>query len=360
MTSTEKYNIHLLELPDIVLECILSKLSYDEIAKNRIVCKTFNNLCKKLLNRGFNTMEKYHAHRLKAIKSQLPRRESERRSHPLARHSDILTAIETRISMLSMTFSKYIDLNLCCFIPGKVIDEIFKILFMIEFTKVPPRTPEILQELRDISSMAMEHFDEKILPDLRPSIRSGITGSPINYEEIVSNHSPRCSKLLPLAHASSRDILNQSLTKIYNRTKKNRNTVLCVKGQIGKLRLRLNRQSFHMRVQHVKLKEHAKKIQEQEAQLNDMRKHLQEWEQKFSDLRAEMNCSKEIVQMSDSRESCKRKFSEPAETSDSSIILPKDLRAKKRKLIVERKVSNDDQDVKFLNFITHILSDPKP
>lgn len=67
-------------------------------------------------------MEKYHAQCLRAVKSQLPRRESERRCHPLARHCDILTAIETRISMLSMTFTKYVDLNLCCFIPGKVSD----------------------------------------------------------------------------------------------------------------------------------------------------------------------------------------------------------------------------------------------
>lgn len=33
-----------------------------------------------------------------------------------------MTAIETRISMLSMTFIKYVDLNVCCFIPGKVMD----------------------------------------------------------------------------------------------------------------------------------------------------------------------------------------------------------------------------------------------
>jgi F-box protein 28 len=65
-------------------------------------------------------VEKHHGHCLKAVKSQLPRRESERRNHPLARHCDILTAIETRISILAMTFTKYIDAGLCCFIPGKV------------------------------------------------------------------------------------------------------------------------------------------------------------------------------------------------------------------------------------------------
>jgi len=48
----------------------------------------------------------------------------------------------------------------------QVIDEIFRVLRLIRETKTPPRAHEILQELRDISSMAMEHFDEKILPDL--------------------------------------------------------------------------------------------------------------------------------------------------------------------------------------------------
>lgn len=105
---------------------------------------------------------KRHAVFLKSIKTQLPRRESERRNHPLSKHVDILTCIETRISMLSMTYSKYIELKLCCFIPGKVIDEVLRVLYVLEGTNKPLRTHEVLQELRDISSMAIEHFDEKI------------------------------------------------------------------------------------------------------------------------------------------------------------------------------------------------------
>jgi len=105
----------------------------------------------------------------------LPRRESERRSHPLSRHCDILTAIETRISLLGMTFMKYVDMELCCFIPGKVIDEIFSVLRTIQNDKNPPRAYEILQELRDISSMAMEYFDETIVP----SLKVHMPGSPL-------------------------------------------------------------------------------------------------------------------------------------------------------------------------------------
>lgn len=138
-------------------------------------------------------MIKRHTFHLKKIKSQLPRRESERRwvehtfanlqptfwsviaifslqrNHALSKHADILTCIETRISMLSMTYTKYIDMNLCCFIPGKIIDEVVCILKLVDTTNRPLRAHEVLQELRDISSMAIDHFDEKIAPILKKS-----------------------------------------------------------------------------------------------------------------------------------------------------------------------------------------------
>lgn len=115
-------------------------------------------------------MTKRHSSNMKSIKAQLPRRESERRTHPLSKHSDILTCIETRISMLSMTYTKYMDLDLCCFIPGRVIDEVLNILRVVEQTsiaKTPLRAHEVLQELRDISSMATDHFDDEIAPVLK-------------------------------------------------------------------------------------------------------------------------------------------------------------------------------------------------
>jgi F-box protein 28 len=82
---------------------------------------------------------------MREFKSKLPRRESERRNHPLSRHCDILTAVETRISLLSMTFMKYVDVDMCCFIPGKVIDEIYKVLRNVQCDKTPPRAFELLQ-----------------------------------------------------------------------------------------------------------------------------------------------------------------------------------------------------------------------
>lgn len=73
-----------------------------------------------MLSRGFIQIEKRNLAVSKRFKGMLPRRESERKSHALARHCDVLSAVETRISMLNMTYMKYIDSNLICFIPGKV------------------------------------------------------------------------------------------------------------------------------------------------------------------------------------------------------------------------------------------------
>uniref|UniRef100_G1KZD1 F-box protein 28 n=1 Tax=Anolis carolinensis TaxID=28377 RepID=G1KZD1_ANOCA len=110
----------LVGLPIVAIEGILGFLSYDETSQLRLVCKRMDLVCQRMLNQGFLKVERYHNLCQKQVKAQLPRRESERRNHSLARHADILAAVETRLSLLNMTFMKYVDSNLCCFIPGKV------------------------------------------------------------------------------------------------------------------------------------------------------------------------------------------------------------------------------------------------
>ena len=134
------------ELPDCALGHVLGFLSYDQVSKMRLINRRMNRICGSHLTRGFKLVEKYHSKCLKEIKSKLPRRESERKSHPLSRHCDILTAVETRLSLLSMTFLKFVDAEMCCFIPGKVIDEIYSVLKQVKNEKeIPPRPYEILQ-----------------------------------------------------------------------------------------------------------------------------------------------------------------------------------------------------------------------
>lgn len=359
--SSDDMQLDFINLPDDCMEIILSYLSFDEISKNRIVCRQFDRICKKLLNRGFNLMEKYHAQCLRSVKSKLPRRESERRSHPLARHCDILTAIETRISMLSMTFIKYVDLNVCCFIPGKVIDEIFRVLRLIQETKTPPRAHEILQELRDISSMAMEHFDEKILPELKHNICTSMVGTVNPYDlpggVMISHNRNINNSVLPLCNnhsLSCTEKLNKTFKKINIRTKKNKTSVVRMKWQINRMRLTIQKQTGLIRKQSLRLNLHRKKIQDQEAQLAEMRKHLEEWEQKMFDLTTELSRAREETHP-DTLETIKRKHIDIINPDTETLHQANELQTKKRKLIVERKASNDAQELKFKKFMTGLL-----
>ena len=51
-----------------------------------------------------------------------------------------------------------------------MIDEIYRVLRYVSSTRAPQRAHEVLQELRDISSKAMEYFDEKIVPILKKKL----------------------------------------------------------------------------------------------------------------------------------------------------------------------------------------------
>ncbi|KRT80967.1 hypothetical protein AMK59_5205 [Oryctes borbonicus] len=275
---------YILLLPDVALEKIFSFLTYDEIAKNREVCKRFNEIGSTLLSRGFIQAEKRHSSIYKKMKALLPRRESERRNHPLANHCDILSALETRMSMLNMTFSKYIDTNLCCFIPGKVIDEIERVLRVIQSKGPPPRTHELLLELRDISSMAMEYFEEQILPNLKRQMEQP----------------PMIPLLPPTSSKGSKYvlvdcILAEEVSKMRKQNRHQKIQLAMFTTKLNKIERKVKRQGLKLKTQAIKIheqerkiQEQSSKIQEQETTIADLRKHIDEWEQKFADLTIEV------------------------------------------------------------------------
>ncbi|XP_047513704.1 F-box only protein 28 isoform X4 [Pieris napi] len=257
-----------LSLPVVVVETILSYLSYDEVSKYRMVSKGFNEICMRMLNRGFLMIERRHALALKGVKAQLPRRESERRYHPLARHCDILTSIETRISMLNMTYSKFMDCGICCFIPGKVIDEIRRVLSLVETSKTPPRAHEVLQELRDISSMAIEHFDDKVSPDFRKKLHEGVP---------IPEPRPSQVSLLPLA-------LRQEMLDLRRRTILNAKLSLQVASQYKRFYKRIVEYKQIVWRQRKIIRYLKKRQRDQDACMADLKKRIEECDIKYSKL----------------------------------------------------------------------------
>ena len=77
-------------------------------------------MCSALLNSEFNRLRVFVQQRFMAIKAQMPRRESSRRKHPLARESDIIETLYMRLTLLNMTFGKHIERKYCCFFAGEV------------------------------------------------------------------------------------------------------------------------------------------------------------------------------------------------------------------------------------------------
>ena len=128
----------------------------------------------RLLNNGFRSAKRLHAKYLEVcytlfykniffnpkyvqeVKSQLPRRESERENHHLFPRYDVLDSMKTSISMLSLVLEEYVDSNCCCFFPGKVNDEIFLILRNLKKDRNLPMSHVILQELQDISTKVQD------------------------------------------------------------------------------------------------------------------------------------------------------------------------------------------------------------
>ncbi|KPJ16158.1 F-box only protein 28 [Papilio machaon] len=260
----------LLNLPIIIIENIISQLTYDEMAKYRLVSKAFNEICMRMLTRGFHMIEKRHALALKTVKAQLPRRESERRYHPLARHCDILTSIETRISMLNMTYSKFIDSGMCCFIPGRVIDEIQRILEIVETCKSPPRAHEVLQELRDISSMAIEHFDDKISPAFRKRLQDISVTIPIPRPVHVTTISSTATRQ-EFIHLRQMSTANAKLSLFLSSQYK-----MFYKQMMLYKRIALRQKKT--------IRDMSKRQREQEAAIGELKKRLDECDVKYSEL----------------------------------------------------------------------------
>ncbi|XP_031829469.1 F-box protein dampened isoform X2 [Nomia melanderi] len=159
-------NLNLLDLPVEILEKILSYLDYNTIAHLRPVCHQMDRVCGSILNSTFQKLQAQMLSRFHAIKAQMPRRESARRNHPLACESDIIETLHMRLTLLQMSFGKHIERKHCCFFPGEILDEVYRILHYIKISPKLARPYKVTDELFDLSTMAMEYFKERIEPTL--------------------------------------------------------------------------------------------------------------------------------------------------------------------------------------------------
>lgn len=282
--------MNILNLPKEVFNKILSYIRYKEVSEIRLVCQAFNRGAQAVLNQGFARVDKYHALVQRQIKGQLPRRESERRNHHLARHVDILSAIETRLSLLGMTYLRYIDMGLCCFIPGKVLDELYDILRTLQCTCQLPRAHEFLQELRDISSMAMEHFEEKIVPSLKqkmPSVRLTLGNFNVNTEPEAGSS----NVMVPLNNSSSglrSTSLREDITNINSLVRSQGNSIKAFKRELFEMKNKFTLQRKRIRQLLHKLMVQKTRNKSQNKCISDLNTRLLEEERKVAELSSKL------------------------------------------------------------------------
>jgi len=160
-------HLYLVELPAELLVKIIEYIPFKDHSKIRLVCRRLNEIAAGRLNSTFTKLQNKMLIRFQNIKAQMPRRESARRQHPLARECDIVETLHMRLTLLQMTFGKHIERKHICFFPGEILDEVFRILYYIQSTSLPlGRAYKVTDELFDLSTMAMEYFKENIEPNL--------------------------------------------------------------------------------------------------------------------------------------------------------------------------------------------------
>ncbi|CAO1323882.1 unnamed protein product [Diamesa hyperborea] len=316
--------MQLLNLPNVVIEEIFRYLDFDEVAKLRIVCRRFNKINQEILNHGFYKLTNNHAKQIRRIKSQLPRRESERRNHPLSKYSDILTCVETRLSMLSMTYLKYMQNGSACFIPGKVIDEVYKIMKMLQNVETPKslKSHEVLQELRDISSMAIEHFDEKIVPHIKKNLSNSprcesYSSSGLLFDLFASSS----SSSQPLSRDSSAScIITEVKTKPQPKPHKSSKSKLS-----GVVKM-YKKQSYQIKLQ-------AKQIAKMGSSIKVLKRRLDESEVKNRELSENVKVTKGVITSTAS--------SSPSVSSSFNMSIPCNIKPRSATIMLKRNYVQD-------------------
>lgn len=348
-------HIALVELPAEIIVKILQFMNFKEISAVRRVCRRLNELCAARLNTTFQRLQSQMLVRFQTIKSQMPRRESARRNHPLARECDIIETLHMRLTLLQMTFGKHIERKHICFFPGEILDEVFRILNYIASTNPLGRAYKVTDELFDLSTMAMEYFKENIEPSL-PEITyfgsdfleftppfatpSKRLSSNIGFDSPMSSRASAvgssCSEPPLPYNTLEADYEDGSNCGREERGAPQSNMVLRkrirrIRAGMKKYNTQLDEVKSELKTCKSKMDSQSKQVSEYASRMDDYDKKFEENSRKFGTLLAELNKCKTELQYYRSRShlmqclncgSSMAENSENAGTSDNNDLVP--------------------------------------
>lgn len=314
----------LIDLPIEIVEKILRYLGFKTISQLRMVNRQFNTICSSVLNSTFHKLQNQMLLRFQCIKSKMPRRESARRTHPLACESDIIETLHMRLSLMQMTLGKHIERKHCCFFPGEILDEVYSILAYLKTTAKLARPYKVTDELFDLTTMAMEYFKEHIEPDLPEITYFGtdffdITFSPgesksylcldsppsSGFEASTSTASaPRQSSINSYMEESlppsppppqSNMVLRKRIHRIKQGMKKYNDQLSALRSDLRTCKRKTALQQKQIAEQQKQIAEQQKQILEYANRLDDYDKKSEESSRKFQTLLQELNkCKTEL------------------------------------------------------------------
>nr|XP_045626453.1 uncharacterized protein LOC123775359 [Procambarus clarkii]XP_045626454.1 uncharacterized protein LOC123775359 [Procambarus clarkii]XP_045626455.1 uncharacterized protein LOC123775359 [Procambarus clarkii]XP_045626456.1 uncharacterized protein LOC123775359 [Procambarus clarkii]XP_045626457.1 uncharacterized protein LOC123775359 [Procambarus clarkii]XP_045626458.1 uncharacterized protein LOC123775359 [Procambarus clarkii]XP_045626459.1 uncharacterized protein LOC123775359 [Procambarus clarki len=290
--KNEAIRIHILDLPNEIFENIFAYLTFKKIGEIRRACKRFEQIGSTILNASFQRLQIKMLQRFQSIKGQMPRRESARRKHPLARESDIVETLHMRLTLLQMSFGKHIERKHCCFFAGDILDEVHRILTYIKTTPNLGRAYKVTDELFDLSTMAMEYFKEHIEPCLPE-----ITYFGSDFMDIATPFSEGCSVRSPSGSGRvsepedelpERDPLPPSNMVLRKRIRRIRQGMRKYNTQLVALKRELKGCKGKLADQHKQMIEYA-------ARMDEYDKKFEESSRKFSTVLQELNkCKTEL------------------------------------------------------------------
>ncbi|CAF1351757.1 unnamed protein product [Rotaria magnacalcarata] len=242
-----------------------------ELSCLRSTSKHFHRLCSEKLNRGYSQLEIIIHDLQKQIKTKLPRRESERHKHILSTKFDIISSLDSRIQWLKLTFSSAIQNSFCCFYPGQLLDEIYSVLNHLKTQQSFSNPCTLLQETRDMSSMAIEHFREQIKPKLQSMRMTSLNTMRHN----ISTFSTTTTSSLSHYHhhkRSTNGIFRRRIDILKNRIYKQNIIMKSQKSQIKHYKQLLHMRTKSLIDHHRRLKYLEKKNKESEQILLEIRR----------------------------------------------------------------------------------------
>ncbi|XP_016930308.2 F-box only protein 28 [Drosophila suzukii] len=289
--------VNLLDLPNELIEKILSYMDFKKVSNLRLVSHRMNDICMAMLNAAFSRQIKTTFSRFQSIKASMPRRESARRNHPLACECDIIETCYMRLSLLQMSMGKHIERGHCCFFPGAILDEVQTILNYISITPRLQRPYRVTDELFDLSTMAMEYFKDRIestLPGLAYFNKDFYTLPTTTKRPtlaISSDLEDSASNSPPQNHM----VLRKGIRKIKQGMKMYNNQLSVLRTELRTCKRKAAEQSKQLAEQSNLLAEQQKQTLEYANRLDENDKKNEEMSRKFSTLLQELNkCKTEL------------------------------------------------------------------